>query len=298
MTTSQLLRVVLWMTGTLLSFSGMALSVRALAGAFSLFEILTFRSALGLIIILVIGLAQPHLLRTVGLRKLHLHLLRNGPHFIAQYLWAVSLTLLPLATVFALEFTMPAWTALLAVLFLGETLTRSRVGVVLCGFAGVLVILRPGLSAFQPAALLVLAAAFGYSISSIATKKLTATETAFAVVFWMNVMQLPLGYAGSDPLFFLRVDSHSIVGVIGIGISGLTAHYCLTKALAAGDATVVIPLDFMRLPLIAFVGWAFYGEALDVLVFVGGAIIFAGVLWNLKSETRRPALRPEPAHDG
>lgn len=298
MTPSQLLRVVLWMTGTLLSFSGMALSVRALAGAFNIFEILTLRSALGLLIIAAVGVLQPSLWQGVRPRRLGTHFMRNGPHFIAQYLWAVSLTLLPLATVFALEFTMPAWTALLAVLFLGETLTRSRIAAVACGFVGVLIILRPGFEAFQPAALLVLAAAFGYSISSIATKKLTSTETAFGIVFWMNVMQLPLGYAASDPLFFLKIDSHNLVGVIGIGISGLTAHYCLTKALAAGDATVVIPLDFMRLPLIALVGWAFYGERLDVLVFVGGAIIFAGVLWNLKSETRRPALRPEPAHDG
>jgi drug/metabolite transporter (DMT)-like permease len=197
---------------------------------------------------------------------------------------------------------MPAWTALLAAAFLGERLTANRIGTVACGFLGVLIILRPGLEAFQPAALLVLAAAFGYALSNVATKKLkTAAETTFAVVFWMNVMQLPFGYLGSDPLFFLRIDSSTLIGVIGIGISGLSAHYCLTNALAAGDATVVIPLDFMRLPLIAVVGWSFYGEALDVLVFAGGAVIFAGVLWNLRSETRRglqpapPAARP--AHD-
>jgi drug/metabolite transporter (DMT)-like permease len=295
------------MTGTLFSFSAMAVSVRALAGSFSIFEILTIRSALGLAITVAIGLMMPSLWRSVAPRRLHLHLLRNGPHFVAQYFWSVSLTLLPLATVFALEFTMPAWTALLAVLFLGESMTRNRLGAVACGFIGVLIILRPGLDAFQPAALLVLAAAFGYALSNIATKKLTATETTFAIVLWMNVMQLPFGYIGSDPLFFLRIDSSNLLGVLGIGISGLTAHYCLTNALAAGEATVVIPLDFMRLPLIAFVGWTFYGEALDVLVFVGGAVIVAGVLWNLKAETRRGAtpalknpapLRPGPAHDG
>lgn len=295
MSSSQLLRVVLWMTGTLLSFSAMAVSIRALAGAFSIFEILTIRSGLGLAIVVAVALIKPELWRGFALRKLHLHFLRNSTHFVAQYLWAVSLTLLPLATVFALEFTMPAWTTVLAVIFLGERLTGSRIGAVVLGFIGVLIILRPGLDAFQPAALLVLAAAFGYSLSNIATKKLTSTETTFAIVLWMNIMQLPFGYVGSDPLFFMRIDWGYLPGVLGIGISGLTAHFCLTKALSAGDATVVIPLDFMRLPLIALVGWTFYGEGLDVLVFIGGAVIIAGVLWNLKTETRRgrmPAPKP------
>jgi drug/metabolite transporter (DMT)-like permease len=304
----QLLRVVLWMTGALLSFSAMAVSVRALAGAFGMFEILTIRSGLGLLFTLAIGLTQPALFRSFRPRRLHLHVLRNGPHFIGQYCWTLSLTLLPFATVFALEFTMPAWTAVLAALFLAERLTPSRVGSLICGFIGVLIILRPGFEAFQPAALLVLTAAFGYALSNVGTKKLTtAGETTFAIVLWMNIMQLPLGYIGSDPLFFLKIDSSNLLGVMGIGVSGLTAHYCLTNALAGGDATVVIPLDFMRLPLIALVGWAFYGEALDVLVFVGGAVIFAGVLWNLKAETRRrlapvyskPApARAGPTHDG
>src|SRR5438874_13334480 len=103
--------------------------------------------------------------------------LRNTIHFGSQYLWAMSLLLLPLATVFALEFTMPAWTIVLAPFFLGERMTTSRIGAVVLGLAGVLVILRPGLEAFQPAALLVLAAALGYAIQIIVTKKLTSSES-------------------------------------------------------------------------------------------------------------------------
>lgn len=304
MTSSQLTRVVLWMTGTLLSFSVMAVSVRVLAGAFNIFEILTIRSGLGLLFTILVGFTQPALFRSVAPRRLHLHFVRNSTHFVAQYLWALSLTLLPLATVFALEFTMPVWTAIMAPLLLGETLTRGRVLAVAGGFVGILLIVRPGMDTFQAASLLVLIAAFGYSVSNIATKKLTsAAETTFAIVMWMNIMQLPFGYLGSDPLFFLKIDSSNLLGVVGIGISGLTAHYCLTNALAAGDATVVIPLDFMRLPLIALVGWTFYGEPLDVLVFIGGGVIIAGVLWNLKSEARRgalpapSALPPRAAHD-
>src|SRR3954471_5001901 len=151
------------MTGTLLSFCVMAVSIRALSGTLSIVEILTGRAGVGIAIIVIVLAARPELCATIGVRRLRLHLVRNSIHFGAQYLWALSLLLLPLATVFALEFTMPAWTILLAPIFLGERMTASRVGEVVLGLAGVLVILRPGIETFQPAALLVLAAALGYA---------------------------------------------------------------------------------------------------------------------------------------
>jgi drug/metabolite transporter (DMT)-like permease len=290
-----MIRVVLWMTGTLLSFSVMAVAVRELSRDCSIFEILTIRSSLGLLITLAIGLIRWPLLREATPRRIDLHVLRNGAHVASQFVWALALTLLPLATVFALEFTMPLWTTLLAAIFLRERLTPSRVGAVVCGFIGVAIILRPGLGGFKPAALLVLAAAFGYAASNIATKKLTAIQSTFTIVLWMNIMQLPITFAGSDPMFFLKLNSANALAVLGVGISGLTAHFCLTNALANGDASVVIPLDFMRLPLIAFVGWALYSEPLDWPVLIGAAAIFGGVLWNLNSEAQtRRVVVPVP----
>ena len=162
--TRQLVHVVLWMTGTLLSFCVMAVSIRALSGTLSIVEILTVRAGVGIAIIVVVLAARPELRASIGVNRLGLHLVRNSIHFGAQYLWALSLLLLPLATVFALEFTMPAWTILLAPIFLGERMTASRVGEVVLGLMGVLVILRPGVETFQPAALLVLAAVLGYAI--------------------------------------------------------------------------------------------------------------------------------------
>ena len=195
--------------------------------------------------------------------------------------------MLPLATVFALEFTMPAWTAVLAVWFLHERMTPSRLGVVVLGLIGVLVILRPGISGFNPAATLVLLAAFGYAITMITTKKLTMTETTFAIIFWMAVIQFPLSLIGSNPAAFLSLGMHNLLPAVGVGTAGLTSHYCLSNAFRSGDATLVVPLDFMRIPLIAVVGWALYGERLDVFVLVGALIIVSGVLWNLRSEVAR-----------
>src|SRR5471032_1896457 len=185
---------------------------------------------------------------------------------------------------------MPGWTALLAVWLLHERLTPSRIGVIVLGLIGVLVILRPGIASFNPAAFLVLAAAFGYAITMITTKQLTMTETTFGIVFWMAVIQFPVSLIGSDLTVFFHLEARHILPAIGVGIAGLTSHYCLTNAFRSGDATLVVPLDFMRIPLIAVVGWAFYGEALDIFVLLGALIIVAGVLWNLRSEHARSRL--------
>jgi drug/metabolite transporter (DMT)-like permease len=277
---------VFWMIGTLFSFSLMAISVRNLGGVLNLFELLVVRSVGGLILLLVVMVAQPSLFGYLALRRPGVHLIRNGTHFIANLCWANAVIVLPLATVFAIEFMMPVWAGLLAVLFLGERFTISRAGTIVFGFIGVLVILRPGVEAFQPAAIGVLVASFGYAVSNIGTKKLIPVQSTIAILFWMNVMQTFMGLIGSDPLFPLRLSGEQWIWACGIALGGTSAHYFLTNALRVADAIVVIPLDFLRIPLIAFVGWMFYGERLDVLVFAGAAIIVSGIVWNLRAEMR------------
>jgi drug/metabolite transporter (DMT)-like permease len=294
----QLARVILWMIGALLSFCVMAIAIRKLWGALSIMEILALRSMLGLVIIAAVAAARPQLRHGINARRLGLHIVRNSIHFGSQYLWAWGLILLPLATVFALEFTMPAWTILLAPFFLGERMTESRIGAVILGLLGVLVILRPGIESFQPAALIVLLAAFGYGAQNIATKKLTQTESTFAIVFWMNVIQLTLAltFAGG-PFFIGKLTADLLPAVAGLGAAGLFAHFCLSNAFRAGDASVVVPLDFLRIPLIAVIGWWLYNEPLDAFVFAGAGLIISGILWNLHAEMRRPPLIPAPAED-
>ena len=283
-------RVLLWMSGTLLSFSVMAVSIRGLADVLNVFEMLGIRSGSGTLILLTLIAMRPELRHALTAKRLPLHALRNTIHFAAQVAWAQSVVLLPLATVFALEFTTPIWVALLAVVALGERMTLNRAGTVAIGFAGVLIILRPGMESFQPAALLVLGAAVGFAITSVTTKKLTASESTFAILFWMNLMQLPMNLVGSDPLFITKLGAPHLLPALGVAISGIASHYCLTNAFRAGDALIVVPLDFLRIPLIALVGWTFYGEDLDGIVFLGAGLIIAGILWNLLAEAKqRPA---------
>jgi drug/metabolite transporter (DMT)-like permease len=293
------------MTGALFSFLISALAIRALAKHLNVFETLSIRSGFGLLVLLSLVAARPTLRYELKLRYMGLHVARNTTHFIGQYSWALAVTLLPFATVFALEFTTPAWVALLAALFLKERMTVSRAGSVVLGFLGVVIIIRPGLASFQPLALLVLFAALTFAVSLIATKKLTGHVSTFTVIFWMNLMQLPMALSwpliqaatGGPPLFVFRLGSDAIVPALALGVVGLTSHYCLTQAFRWGDATVVVPMDFLRIPLIALIGWMFYAEALDAFVFAGAILIVCGVLWNLRAEAQRQA-RPAAVANG
>lgn len=298
MTSRDIARVLLWMSGALLSFTAMAISVRELASVLSVFEMLAIRSASGISVLLALALLRPSLRLLMPTRRLPLHGLRNIIHFGAQVGWVQGVVLLPLATVFALEFTTPIWVAVLAALVLGERMTASRIASVVLGFLGVIVILRPGLVTFNGAAFVVLGAALGFAATSIATKSLTATDATYTILFYMNLMQLPMNYALSDPLFMLKLGPAQALPVLGVAVSGLTSHYCLTNAFRSGDAVIVIPLDFLRIPLIAVVGWLFYGEALEGAVFFGAMLIVAGIVWNLRAEThgrKRPPGGKEKA---
>ncbi|WP_133769554.1 DMT family transporter [Enterovirga rhinocerotis] len=284
--------VAAWMTGTLLSFCVSAISVRALSRTLGIFEFLSLRSLIGVGLVVAIAMYLPGGLRRLTIRRPRLQLVRNSIHWVGQAAWAYGVTLLPLAMVFSLEFTAPIWLAVLAVPFLGERLTTARIGAVVLGIAGILIVLRPGFVPLGLPSIAVLFSAFAFAITAICTKRLTATEGTFAILFWMNVIQLPLNLALSSPDMIFRIEPGQWLAVIGIGVSGVSSHLCLIQAYRHGDATAVVPFDFLRVPLIALVGWQFYGEALDVYVFLGAIVVIAGITWMLISETRRPYRPP------
>jgi drug/metabolite transporter (DMT)-like permease len=208
-------------------------------------------------------------------------------HFVANVCWTLSITLLPLATVFAIEFTMPAWVAVFAMLFLGERLTVGRVGGIAVCFVGVLVLVRPGLGTFQPATLLVVVVAITVAVTLVITKRLVATQSTFAILFWMNLMQLPMNLSAGHLSWLPNVEPAMLLPLAGLAVTGLSTHWCLANAFRHADATIVVPLDFLRVPLIAVIGWLLYGEPIDAFVFGGAGLIITGVLWTLQQETRQ-----------
>jgi drug/metabolite transporter (DMT)-like permease len=272
---------ILWMVGALLCFGLMAVGIRTVGDTLSTSAILTFRSVVGLLLVgAIVARRGPHLLAT---RQPLGHLSRNVVHYGGQYLWTLTLTLLPLSSVTALEFTGPIWASLMAVVMLGERLTTGRLLAVAMGFAGVLVILRPGLATVDPAALLVILAAALYAYAHIKGKILVRTDTPLAVVFYMALIQLPLA-AVPAALHWTWPAPLDYPVLVLIGVTGLGAHYCLSEAFKRADAMTVVPVDFLRLPLLTGVGILLYGEAVDPFVVLGGIVICAGVWLNLRAE--------------
>ena len=286
---SNALRAALWMIGSIASFSLMAVAGRAVSFELDTFEIMMYRSFVGLIVIFLVAGATGHY-RDITTRTPGLHLVRNLSHFAGQNLWFYAITVIPLAQVFALEFTSPLWVLVLSPLILGERMTPMRSLAAVCGFIGILIVARPTPDTVSPGTVAAALAAIGFAFSIIFTKRLTRTETLTCILFWMTVMQAVFGLvcAGIDGDISWPT-AITAPWLIVIGLGGLLAHFCLTTALSIAPATVVIPVDFARLPVIAVVGMLVYNEPIDLFVILGAAIIFSANYLNIWSETRKTA---------
>ena len=279
-------RAALWMTGAIVAFSSMAVSGRAVAAELDTFETMMFRSFIGIVIV-VVGAGVLGRLDEIHPRRLGLHLLRNLCHFTGQNLWFAALALIPMAQLFALEFTSPIWVMVLAVIILNERLTRVRMLAIAMGFLGALIVARPGGGGDPQGLLLAASSAIGFAGSIVLTKLLTRTETTTSILFWLTVMQAGMGIVAVGYDGDVAIPSLSILPyVVAIGIAGIVAHLCLTQALTIAPAILVVPMDFLRLPAIAIVGALFYGEALSLWVFLGAALILAANLLNMVWQSR------------
>lgn len=274
-----------WMGGTLISFVAMAVAARELSADLGTFQILAIRSLIGFLGIAVI-LSQTGW-QQISLRNLNVHILRNLAHFCGQFGWFYAIAFIPLVAVFAIEFTVPIWTALFAAILLAERLSAVRLLAIVLGILGVLIILRPGLAVVHPAALAMLGGAVAYGLSHVLTKKLSGQDSSLCILFYMTLIQLPMGLLPAAFAWTTPTATHW-PWLILVGVSGLTAHYCMVRALSLADAMLVVPMDFLRLPLIALVGYAFYGEHIDGYLAMGAGLIIAAnlinVLWERKKE--------------
>ena len=273
-------RAALWMLGWLTLMVTIAIAGREASHELALFQIMLMRSCIGILLLAPLvrragGIAA---VRTTQLRW---HALRNAVHYAAQYGWFAALTLIPLAQVVAIEFTMPIWTALLAAAFLGERLYGGKVGAALLGLVGVALIVKPAADQVGAGQWIALSAAIGFAVSVTLTKRLTRTDTPVAIIFWMLIVQSLIGLV--PVLLSWRWPSTAAWGwVLLIAFCGTYSHYCMTNALRHAEATLVVPMDFIRVPLTALAGWLIYGERVDMLAVAGTALILGGNVMNLR----------------
>ncbi len=280
-TAARPLHATLWMLGSVIAFTAMAIAGRELAGRHDTFEIMAFRSLIGLVIVVAVA-AFLRRLSEVRTDRLPQHAVRNLFHFTGQNLWFYAITLIPLAQVFALEFTAPIWVILLSALLLGERLTPPRIIAAGLGFAGILIVTRPDFAHVHTGTLAAAVSAICFAATILMTKALTRGESIVSILFWLTSMQLVLG------TLCTLWDGHVTWPTIAtlpwlavIGICGITAHLCLTTALSLAPASAVVPVDFFRLPLIAIIGALAYAEPIDPFIIAGGALILFGNWINL-----------------
>lgn len=288
---SPTVRAALWMLGAIFSFTLMAVAGREVSDVHDTFEIMFFRSLVGIAI--VVGLARYFgKMSEVSTDRLGLHLIRNVCHFTGQNLWFFALTAIPLAQLFALEFTSPLWVLLLAPLFLGERLTAVKLACAALGFLGVLIAVRPEVSNINVGMIAGAISAIGFAGSAIFTRLLTRHESITSILFWLTVMQAVFGLvcAGYD-LDITLPTAATAPWIFAIGCAGLLAHFCLTTALSLAPAGIVMPIDFARLPIIAILGFALYAEPIEATVLIGGALIVLANAINLRTESRLAAKK-------
>ena len=283
------LAAALWMTGSIVSFTAMAVAGREVAGQHDTFEIMAVRSAIGLVLVLGVG-AMTGQLHRISAARFGGHVLRNLFHFTGQNLWFLALGMLPLAQVIALEFTSPLWVVLLAPLILKEKLTAQRVIAAGLGFVGILIVARPDMGNIGIGVLAAAGAALFFATTVMLTKLLTKDEALITILFWLTLIQLGLGVGGALLDGAVRLPTaQTLPWLVLVGVAGVVAHLCLTTALSLAPASFVIPVDFVRLPLIAIVGALFYAEPLSLPVFLGGGIILGAIWLNLRAGSQPQA---------
>jgi drug/metabolite transporter (DMT)-like permease len=273
------MNALMWMSGALFSFCFMAVAARELSATMGTFEMLFSRAAIGLLLVtLIILKTKDH--SYFKTQRLRFHFGRDITHLMGQYGWFVGVSLLPLSQVFALEFTAPLWTSILAMIFLGEILTLRRFIAIVLGFSGVFLIVNPGEGIFNFNSLYVIAAAILFSVGNTFSKSLVKTDRPLTILFYMSLIQLPIALALSYQSLIMP-DAVQSFWMLVIGLTSMASHFCMSKAMQKTDLSIVVTLDFFRLPLITLVGVLLYQEAFKWVMVVGALMVFSANLINL-----------------
>jgi len=276
----------MWMAGWLALMLIVVVAGREGMRELNVFQLMEMRTIIGFFLLYPMIRANGGL-AVVKTARIHMHLPRNLIHYGVQLGWFCALTLIPIGEVVAIEFTMPIWTAILAAMFLGERMTVWKVAAILLGIVGVIVIVRPATGEVNPGQLIALVAAVGFGISIAMVKSLTRTEHSLAIIFWMLVVQSLTGFF---PALYVWTWPPTYVWgwVVMIAFCGTFSHYCMARAMLHADATVVIPMDFLRVPLTATAGWLIYSERLDLFTVLGALLILASNSLNLRAGAPAP----------
>lgn len=277
------LRGIGWMLLAVAVWSAMMVLVRALSADYTSFQILFIRTLVGLL--LLAPLLRDSGFRTLKSRRFPLHLLRAIFAYFGMLGLFVGIGEIPLSDVVTLSFTQPIFVVVLAAILLGERFGGARLAATLGGFAGVLIVLRPGFEIIGFGAAVVLASAVSYACSNMCIKKLTSTENVVATTLWVNILMCPLAGIPAA-IYWVPPTASDLALLVGVGITGTAGIWFITKAYAAADMSAVVPFDFLRLPIVGVAGWLLFNEPTDIWTVFGAIVIFASTYALARNEAR------------
>ena len=283
--TQDALRGIGWMTLAAAGYAVTAVAVRMLGADFSAMEIVFWRTVVALAM-LGPWLAARSRLRWLGMRQMPGYLARGLSTLLAMAASYYALARMPIADVYALQFTLPLFAIVLAVLVLGERASATSWLACVAGLAGTLVVLRPGFAVIGLAAAAALASAVFYAASNVLVKVLARRDGPDLVTTYGNLFLLPLS-AVPTMFAWTTPEWRHLPWILVLGDVTTLAQIALARAIAAADARVVWPFDFLRLPFTVVAGYLMFGEMPGLWTWVGAAIIFAAAYAVIRRETRR-----------
>jgi len=274
------------MLGFMVSITIMAICIRELSYKYSSFEIQNFRNIFSIIIIYIVFLLKKNI--NLNSKQLKNNFIRNIFHFIGQSAWTWGLTVLPLATVFSLEFTMPIWAAIISILIFKEKISLNKIFFLFLGLIGTWIILVPDTRYIEFSNIIVLFSAITYAFAHNYTKELTKTDSILSILFFMSIIQLPLSFIGSIMMGNMQFNIiQEVPLILLLTVTSLLAHYSLSSALKKSDATIILPIDYIRLPIIVIIGWYYYNEIITNNVIIGSILIIFGAVIFLRKDIKK-----------
>lgn len=266
-----------------LAATAMNASVHHMADEMDTVQISFFRALFGFVVLAPVFLR--HGWGPLRTRRLGLHALRGLLNAGAMISLFIALGLIPLAKFAALVFTAPLFVTVLALVFMGERIRGRRVGALVFGYAGTLLILRPGAGALDLGSLVVLAGASSWALAMIVMKVLARTESSLTATLYYGVFVTPVAFLVALPVW-QTPSGGQWLWLAAIGTLGSLFQFCLSQALKEADATALMPLDFTKLIWAAVIGYLVFAEVPTVWTWTGGMMIFAAATYISYRERR------------
>ena len=274
---------VLWMLVSAFCFAMMTIFIRPASEFMHPLQVLFFRNCIGLAVLLPwLVKTGPMALKTT---KLHLHGARAALIYVSMATWFYVVPKVVLVDAVSISFTAPFFATAMAAFFLGEIVRWRRWTAIAAGFVGALLILKPGFAEVNPLLLLVFLNSLTWSGAVILIKVLSRTDSAPAIVAYMFLILTPVSFPAAyanwqDPPW------EAVPFVLAVGLAGAGGHYCATRAVALASTSLVMPIEYLRLPLLGLIGFFFYSEVPDALTLAGAAVIVAASLYIGRREAR------------